>query len=158
LEDSSVLSIVLISAACVATAMVIRGRISKTLYIPLFFTLLIPTTINETKATLILLPIGLVITMVVASPPAKRFRIAIAACALLVTFFAIFAPIYDYLERDNPYKTSIVDFFTDQRTLSRYVGGRADAGTTHVGRLDGLLVPLRRAARDPVQLSFGVGI
>ena len=157
-EDSSVLSIILICAACVATAMVMRGKLTRMKYLLLFFILLIPTTINETKATLILLPIGLVTTMLVASAPGRRLRVAVGAVTLLATFFAIFAPIYDYLERDNPYKVSIVNFFTEQEKFQHYVDQNADTGSKHVGRLDGITVPWRHLSRDPVQFAFGVGI
>ncbi len=157
-EDSSVLSIVLICAFCVATAFLMRGRLSRGKYVFLFLALLIPTTINETKATLILLPIGLFITMLVASPPGRRLRVGVSALLLLTTFFSIFAPIYDYLERDNPYKTSIWDFFTDPDKFDKYVNRNADTGAKHAGRMDGIVVPLRHLERDPVQLALGVGI
>ena len=158
-EDSSCLSIILISGVCVMTAMYIRGLLPRVKFMLLFFVTLIPTTINETKATLILLPIGLVTTMVVASPPSKRLRVAISACFLLVAFFAIFAPIYDYLERDNPYKVPVSTFFTDPDKFQSYVDRHAvDTGAKHAGRMDGVRIPFNNLMRDPVQSAFGVGI
>jgi hypothetical protein len=157
-EDSSCLSIILISAFCVLTALTLRKQISRTLFLVLFFILLLPTTINETKATLILLPIGLLITMLVVSPPGRRMPVFFSASALLIVFFAIFAPIYDYLERGNPYRVAITDFFLDPGNFMRYIDSHADAGSSHVGRLDGLKVPMRFLAKEPSQLAFGVGI
>jgi hypothetical protein len=157
-EDSSALSIILISAVCVLTAMAMRQQISRKMFFALFFILLFPTTINETKATLILLPIGLLITMLVSAPPHRRLRVFFAASALLMLFFAAFAPIYDYLERGNPYRIPITDFFMDPANLQRYLDNHADAGSAHVARMDGMKVPLQFLVKEPSQLAFGVGI
>jgi len=158
LEDSSCLSIFLISTACVITAMTVRGLMSRRIYFSMLVILLLPTTVNETKATLILMPPGLLLTMLVASPPARRLRVFGLASVLLITFFAIFAPIYDYLERHNPYRVPITSFFTDPENFMRYVGGKADVGGQHVGRLDGIKVPMRYLAKEPSELAFGLGI
>jgi hypothetical protein len=157
-EDSSALSIILISAVCVLTAMAMRQQISRKMFFILFFILLLPTTINETKATLILLPIGLLITALVSAPPHRRTRVLFLSSALLMVFFAIFAPIYDYLERSNPYRIPITEFFTDPQNFMRYLDNHADAGSTHVARMDGLKVPLQFLVKEPSHFAFGVGI
>jgi hypothetical protein len=157
-EDSSALSIILISAVCVLVAMHMRGFIGRKMTVALFFVMLLPTTINETKATLILLPIGLLLTMLIAAPPNRRLRVVFGASALMVVFFALFAPIYDYLERGNPYRVPITDFFLDPANFERYIDNHADAGSTHVARLDGIKVPLNFLVREPSQFAFGVGI
>lgn len=157
-EDSSCLSIILICAVCVLTAMSVRGLISRKVFLPLFLILLLPTTINETKATLILLPIGLLVTMLVASPPRQRIRVAAYAALLFVGFAAIFAPIYEYLQRNTPYHVPITTFFTDPNAFMRYVDNNADSGSAHVGRLDAIVVPARFLAEDPSRFAFGVGI
>jgi hypothetical protein len=158
LEDSSALSIVLISAFCILTAMTMRKQISRKMFLFLFVVLLFPTTINETKATLILLPIGLLITMLAASPPDRRMRVFFSASALLVVFFALFAPIYDYLERGNPYRIPITDFFLNPSNFMRYLDNHADPGSKHVARLDGLKVPMAFLVKEPSHFAFGLGI
>jgi hypothetical protein len=157
-EDSSCLSIILICAVCVLTAMTVRGLISRKLFLPLFLIMLLPTTINETKATLILLPIGLLVTMLLASPPTQRIRVAAYAALLFVGFAAIFAPIYEYLQRNTPYHVPITTFFTDPNAFMRYVDNNADSGSQHVGRLDAIVVPTRFLAEDPSRFAFGLGI
>lgn len=157
-EDSSALSIILISAVCILTAMTMRGQISRGKYLLLFFILLLPTTINETKATLILLPIGLLITMLVAAPPARRLRVLFGATTLLVVFFVMFAPVYDYMQRNNPYRVPITDFFLDPTNFERYLDNHADQGSTHVARMDGLKIPMAYLVKEPSRLAFGLGI
>jgi hypothetical protein len=161
LLDSSVLSIYLICAVCVLTGMFLRQRISKIKYFALFFYLLAATTINETKGTLILLPIGLVVTVLIGAPPAKRLRLAALAVGLFVIFVSGFAVIYDYVQNvHNPYYTSIGDFFLNEKKLDRYVDTHSGVGAlkNSVGRVDSITVPLRELSRDPAQLAFGLGI
>lgn len=158
-EDSSCLSIILIAATCVLTALAVRGFVPRKRFVVLFLLLLLPTTINETKATLILLPIGLLITVLVASQPQRRLQVGAMAMIMLVTFFSIFIPIYEYLQRNTPYHVPITTFFTDPDAFMRYVGGHAQTtGSVHVGRLDGIRIPLRYMSNDPSLLAFGVGL
>jgi hypothetical protein len=159
LVDSSVLSIYLICVVCVLTGMFMQKRISKWWYLGLFAVLLIPTTINETKATLILLPIGLVFTLILGAPWGQRLRMAVLAGVLLVSFTTVFAGIYDYVQRNNPYYVSIEDFFTNRKALKSYVAERnADVGGERPGRVDAIIIPLKYLAHDPVKLTFGLGI
>jgi hypothetical protein len=55
--------------------MYLRKRISKLAYFVLASLLLIPTTINETKGTLSLLPLGLFVTFLIGSPRCKRIQL-----------------------------------------------------------------------------------
>ena len=159
LVDSSVLSIYLICVVCVLTGMVLRQRLSRLMYFFLFFYLLAATTINETKGTLILLPFALLTAAVVGSPPAKRIKIFFLTAGLFVVFVAAFAPIYDYMQRKNPYFTSIEDFFTNEKKVNQYLDTHSQVGAHHLaGRVDSIVVPLEQLSRDPVQLVFGLGI
>lgn len=159
LVDSSVLSIYLICAVCILTALFLRQRVSKVTYFALFFYLLAATTINETKGTLILLPIGLLTVVLVGAPAAKRLRIFALTVALFIGFLAGFIPIYDYLERNNPYYIGIEQFFTNEKKVDQYLDTHSGVGThTQAGRIDAIVVPLSRLSRDPVQLAFGLGI
>lgn len=160
LLDSSVLSIYLIGAVCILTGLFLHQRISKLTYFALFFYLLAATTINETKGTLILLPIGLLAAVLVGAPPAKRIRIFLLTVSLFAVFLAGFVPIYDYVEqKGNPYYVSIEKFFTDEKKVDRYLDNHSRVGAQkQAGRLNAVLVPLKSLARDPVQLAFGVGV
>jgi hypothetical protein len=157
--DSSFLSMYLIGAVCILTGMFVRKQISALHYFFLFFYLLAATTINETKGTLILLPIGLLAAAIVGSPPARRLRVVLLSSVLLVTFGSGFVVVYDYVQRFNPYFISITDFFTSEHAMEHYVDTKSGLGTRHqVGRIDAIVTPFKRLAGDPVQLAFGVGV
>jgi hypothetical protein len=157
---SSIMSIFLISCICVAAGMTLRGRMSKVTFFALFVLLVVPTTINETKGTLFLLPIGLLVTLFLGSPPKKRMRVGISALMLLLVFGSLFVPIYDYFSvRNNPYPYTVESFFSSKKMVGRYMDRGTDLGSRHeAGRIDSLLVPLRTLSSDPVQLMLGVGI
>ena len=121
LMDSGILSIFLICAALVLTGAAAKATYWAGPVRVLFLLLLFPTTINETKVTVILLPFGLLTTLILGADPGKRLRYAGIALALLVAFGAIFVPIYDKMEEKDPYKISIVDFFTNEQQLNRYL-------------------------------------
>ncbi len=160
--DSGILSIFLICVALVLTGLRLRKRMGAFAYAVVAFLLLIPTTINETKGTLLLLPFGLMVTLLFGAERGKRLRYAALATLGLAVFVAFFIPVYNMMEVHNPYKNEkdITKYFTNEKQLERYmssdVGG---VGTTKdVRRGDAIIVPLQFLARDPAQLAFGLGI
>jgi hypothetical protein len=126
----------------------------------LFVLFIIPTTINETKGTLFLLPIGLIATFLVGSPPRKRLRIAAAAIVLLAVFGGLFIPIYDFFaQSNNQYPYTLESFFSDKKAVGKYLDPGTDLGSRKgAGRIDSLTVPLQTFASDPVHLMLGVSI
>lgn len=162
--DSGILSIILICMALVLLGCFMRKQITATRFFILFFLLLFPTMINETKATVILLPIGLLTTIVAGSPAGQRLKVFTLGLVLLGVFGAILVPVYDMMAANNPYKNEqhLMDFFTNEREMDRYMeskGGAAGLGTKHgVRRGDAIRVPVEYLAKDPVKLAFGLGI
>jgi hypothetical protein len=160
--DSGILSLFLICAVLVLTGMMLRGRIRPLWYWILFFMLLLPTTINETKVTVFFLPAGMLVTLFVAAERGKRLKYFAMACAALVVTGALFVPIYNYTQEHNPYKNErdITALLTNQKALGKYlssdVGG---VGTTKdVRRGDAIVVPFQFLAHDPATLMFGLGM
>jgi len=162
--DSGILSMFLICAVLVMVGLLLKRRISVFWFTVLFFLLLLPTTINETKVTVIFLPLGLLVTLLIGAEPGKRLRYAGLTLIALIGFGAIFVPVYDMLEEHNHYKVKLVDFFTNEQQLNNYLiahgrnRGTGIGGTKLSGRGDAVMVPVAYLARDPVTLAFGLGI
>jgi hypothetical protein len=158
---SSILSIFLICAISVLTAFYRRKRLSTRAFVVLFLLLIFPTTINETKGTLFLLPIALIVTLLVVASRGTRLKNVLLAVGLLSVFSAIFIPIYDYLVQGQRYPTTIEGFFTQEGRLEGYLYKEAEIGAKsewQAGRVDAIVVPLSVLARDPAHLVFGLGI
>jgi hypothetical protein len=157
---SSAMSIFLIAVMCVAAGFAVRQRLSKLAFLLLFAALVVPTTINETKSTVLLLPIGLVATLAVGAPSGRRLRVAGSALGLFALFGALYIPVYDYYASlNNPYPYTVEKFFGNRSTVQDYVDQQTDLGSRReAGRWDALEVPLETFASDPVHLMFGVGL
>jgi hypothetical protein len=164
LMDSGILTMFLICGVLILTGLLLKRRISTFRYIVLFLILLGSTTINETKVTVIFLPLGLFVTLLVGAEPGKRLRYAGMALALLVAFGAIFVPVYNLFEERNHYKVDIVEFFSDPQQVSKYLAGTGQHATVGLGtqkmvhRGEAIIFPLQYLSKDPVRLAFGLGL
>jgi hypothetical protein len=162
LQISSILSIFLISGVMILVGVRLRERINKTAFLALCVLLLIPTTINETKGTLILLPVGLLVALLIGSPQRKRLRVAGVTLVLLVGFGAIYVPVYDFFMKNARYETSIVDFVTEEGKLERYLekegAGIGATDSKSVGRGDAMRISIEYLSRDAIGLAFGLGL
>jgi hypothetical protein len=160
LISSGILSLFLVCAGCVLTAAFLRKRISLKLFLPLFLLLVAPTMINETKVTLVVLPLGLLMTLAMGSHPGARLRNTFLAVCLLGIFGAIFVPVYDYFVSQGHgfHNPKIGELLSNQGRVGRYLDTGAEVGARKAGRFDALEVPLEEIARDPVSLAFGFGL
>jgi hypothetical protein len=162
LMDSGILSLYLICMVLILTGLLLRRRIRLRWYAVLFLVLLIPTTINETKVTVIFLPLGLLATLLLAGEPRKRLKYLGTAVVALLVAGALFIPIYNYTQAHNPYKNErdLTAFFTDPKRMERYMSSDVGGlGTKKdVRRGDAIIVPLQYLEKDPVKLMFGLGI
>ena len=160
LLSSGILSTFLICATCVLIAALLRRRIALLMFVPLFVLFLLPTTINETKATVLFLPIGLLATFLAGSNAGNRFKNTVVAVSLLAVAGAIFIPIYDYFiaQKNGP---TVSEFFLKKENIDRYVSKDAGVGVRsikEVGRYDAIMTPLKEMSKDPVHFTFGLGI
>jgi hypothetical protein len=100
------------------------------------------------------------VAMLVGAKPQLRAKYALVTTLLIGGFVAVFIPIYDQLiaTRTNP--IGITEYFSDPETLERYLSKGDEVGTTDkkARRMDSLVVSAKFVARDPVSLSFGLGI
>lgn len=159
LEESGSLSIFLICAVVMLTGLFLRNRIGKLPFIILFLVVLIPTMINETKISVILVPLGFLVALIVGSPPKKRLQAVCGAAALLTTFVAILIPTYDKMQENNPYPQEIsLELLTDPRRNYLESDSAGIGATNYVGRRDALTIPVQFLSKDIARMAFGVGI
>jgi hypothetical protein len=160
LMNAKWLTLFQVSAASVLTGLFIRKFIPVKLFIPCLFALLIPTMINESKGSLILLPVALMTTFLIGADPRRRLKHSLVGVALVATFGAIFIPVYDHFMEPRWGEQSIVDFYTSEEALRGYLDRDIEFGETQrrAGKLEGYRVAIRDLADDPPALIFGLGI
>lgn len=154
---SSILSIFLVCAACLVTAFYLRKKLSFLSYLFMIVLLLIPTTVNETKGTLLLIPLAVLTVFFVGTRAGTRLRNLVVGSGVLAVFVAIFVPIYDHFIADHD--TPIAEFVADQDRWTGYLYSGAQVGqTSSIGRVDAVIVPIKLLSKDPPKLAFGLGI
>jgi hypothetical protein len=158
---SGILSVFLISVLCVMAALTIRGFVDKKIFFFSFLLLVIPMSINETKATFLLLPIGLLLTFLVASPRGRRLIVLGQALIVLTVAGAVLVPTYNHFnKRDDGGKSfTVEEFFTQDKMLDEYLTKGAGVGSgKEAGRLDALRAPFVGLQDEPLKLFFGLGM
>jgi hypothetical protein len=162
IPDSGTLTIFLLSSAFVASGLFLRGQLGKARYFALMLALFLPTTINETKVTVIYLPLGLLVVFALGSEPDKRLRVLARGLVLTLVFAGIFLPVYSYFEAPNPYAklSSVAALASNPKYLQGYLssGVRGIGTKKDVRRGDAIRVPAEYLARDPIRLILGLGL
>lgn len=156
---SGILSLFLISVLCVMGGLMVRGRVGKLWYAFCFVTLVLPMSINETKVTIFLLPLALLVTFAMAARPGRRIPVILSALGLLVLGSAIFAPLYNYFNTlHNPTPFTLHDFMTGD-FITTYMDKPAGVGTgEEAGRTTALVAPFLELRHDPINLTLGLGL
>jgi hypothetical protein len=160
LGGSGTLTMFMVCAACVLTAFYLRKRIGNLGYVLLLLWILAPTMINETKVTLVLLPMALLATFYVGSKKGTRLKNTLLGLVVLGGLLSIFVPVYDHYMRPR-WGYGILDFLTMEGRVEGYLvrnQGVGSSGKVEAGRLDGVFAAVEVLSTDPTKLFFGVGI
>jgi hypothetical protein len=156
LGNSAFLSIFLICFAAIIIALYARKKIGVGVTIAILLAVLVPTMINETKGTLVLIPLAVGIPMLAAAKT-NRFMHSVKAMFILAGFLAIFVPTYDYFMVPR-YGYGILDFLAMDGRVESYLSKGAEVGTTGpVGRLDSMSVAVDVLSKDPSTMMLGLG-
>jgi hypothetical protein len=154
---SSALSMLLLCGIAAVVALYLRGKIKFRPMLLLVGVLFIPTTINETKATVLLLPVALIAPALYMPKGKRALRklVPVAVVGLLtgVVFFAV----YDSLIRHREDAQPLGQFFSsDSVERYLYTGGR-QPGMNYIGRFDSLQIAAEHISRDPLTFAIGLG-
>jgi hypothetical protein len=157
LTTSSALSMFLVVVIAGCVTFYLRDRLSLRALIVLCATLFLPTTINETKATLLLLPLALLVPAMLM--PGKARQLRRIAPVLGVGFVAVtaFVLVYNYLIQNREYAGPISEYFTSDTVWSYLYTGAANTDQAYIGRFDSIEIALEHTSQEPLKLAFGYG-
>jgi hypothetical protein len=178
----STLSIYVVCAITILFSFYYRGYMSLRLFLLLSFIIFLPTTINESKITLVLLPVALLVVAALSPSRGLSGRHLIAIVGVLACFALVYTFVYNKLY-DIGGEGGLVSFFTEpERGVKHYLySGKGaeldpekvlkrketgvvgeipgdDARVDKIRRLDSIVLPLRVLSDDPVKLVLGLGI
>ncbi len=149
------LSIFLLCAAAVWMAFQFRKQIGKRwVFLIVLAILLIPTMLNETKGTVVLAPLALILPALFDSHAQNRVGRILVGLLLVVGFMSVFIPVYDHFRGDR----DIVSFYTDENKVEDYLIRSDSADANKAGRLGGILIVGKELAIEPSKFIFGLGI
>ena len=157
LTSSSALSMFMVAAVAGAVVFYVRGRLKLTALIVLAAWLITPTTINETKATVLLLPVALLLPAILMPHKERLLRklVPIAGVGLLAG--VAFVGIYNALIQYGNYGDDLGTFFTSGDIRYYLYTGAANTDQPYVGRFDSIEIALKYTSQDPLKLAFGYG-
>ncbi len=159
LTTSSAMSMFLVAAIAGAVVFYLRGRLRLAALVVLCAWLFLPTTINETKATLLLLPVALVVPALLMPGRGRRLlRKVVPLVGVGVVAVTAFVLAYNYLIQYREYAGPISEYFKGDTTLWYYLyTGAANSDQPYVGRFDSIEIALEHTLQDPLKLAFGYG-
>jgi len=178
-NGSGVLTIYLMATIALLSAFYYRGQLRAVPFLSLLLVLFLPTTINETKVTLFLLPIALAVPFIYASKRSLTGLQLIGIAVLGLILVTGYVTVYDHFAKSHgrrgilefasdenirtrylykDYRPSSRDFSSDNQAQRMVTKSRRRIDRKDVGRIDKLILPLRAFSEDPVRLWVGLGV
>jgi len=158
-STSSSLTLVLCLAITLVMTLYVHRKIALSVALVLFCYLAAPTAINETKATLLLLPIAALGPFFLARGVEGKWRKAAPVLGICALGMVAFAAVYNILIEARWQGVAIDEFFTSGYwEFYLYRGVEAESAPAHIGRLDSIILPISYLSNQWMQLLFGFGI
>jgi hypothetical protein len=154
---SSSMSMLMLCGIAAVVSFYLRRRLGLLPALLLMAVLFVPTTINETKATLLLLPVALLVPAMLMPRGSGAFRrlTPIAAAGGLAVF--AFVGVYDSLIRHRENAPPLSGYLTGE-VLTRYLyTSSLEREVNYIGRFDSIEIALERNSDEPLRLAFGLG-
>jgi hypothetical protein len=156
---SSSLTIVLCLAIALVMTLYVHRKITLSVALLLFCYLAAPTTINETKATTLLLPIAVIGPFILTRGIDRKWRKALPVVAICALGLVAYVLVYNTLVQERWGGNTINEFFsTGHYQLYLYRGIEVGENSHVIGRIDSMILPVAVLSEDWMQLLFGLGI
>ena len=157
LTSSSALSMFMVATIAGAVVFYVRGRLKLTALVVLAAWLIIPTTINETKATVLLLPVALLVPAILMGHKVRLLPKLVPIVGVGLIAGAAFVIIYNALIQYGERGDSLGEFFASNDWRYYLYTGAANTDQPYVGRFDSIEIALDYTSQDPLKLAFGYG-
>jgi hypothetical protein len=155
--SESALSMFMMATIAGAIVFYLRGRLKLAALVVLAAWLFVPTTINETKSTVLLLPVALLVPAFLMPHRARLLPKLMPIVGVGLLAGAAFVLSYNVMIQHSEYGDSLGDFFTSSDLLYYLYTGAANTDQPYVGRFDSIEIALEHTSQDPLRLAFGYG-
>jgi len=155
---SSGMSLFMVCAIAGLVVAYVRGRLRLATMLGLAAWLFAATMINETKATLVLLPAALLVPALTMRGKGRLIRRLLPLTAIGALAVTAFVLAYNYLIQYREYAGPISEYFTSESLLRSYLyTGAANTDQPYIGRFDSIEIAVDYISQDPLRLAFGYG-
>ena len=156
-QVGAIMSIFLICTITMGLAFALRKRLKKTHFIIITLLLFFPTTINETKGTIIIIPFAIAAVAFFSSKGIERYKyllVTLGASAVLLIMFTVGYNIMFPNKLDG----GLVAFFTEGEAYKNVYKDKDVADVKTVGRIDSIILAYKGLRPDITKLAIGLGI
>jgi hypothetical protein len=157
LKTSGGFSLFMVTAIAGVVILYLRGRLRLSAMLLLAAWLFLPTMINETRATMVLLPAALLVPALIMPGKRHLMRRMLPLVAIGGIAFAGFVGTYNYFIQYRQYYSSFEDSWSLDKLRYYFYTGAADRDAEYVGRFDSIEFALEHTTQDPLTLAFGLG-
>ena len=159
LDVSSALSITMICSIAVIFALYLNKKIGFKFFVITACCLFLPTTLNATKGTLVLLPFALLLPAFFSQKEANaKTKDLLAMLVIGILFIAAFVLIHDHFMRPRT-GSSVLDFYRNTGEVKDYLyRGITTERPKHIYRADAIVLAWKDLSKDPLTLVFGLGM
>ena len=156
---SSLLTILMVCSIALIVSMYIKKELSLKAMLVSCAYLSFPTMLNETKSSLLFLPLAFLLPFFLSSGKEKKFSQLLVIGAAVVLLMAAFVATYDYFMKPR-WGYGLSEFFTMEGRVGKYLyrGAEVDEDFDKIGKIDGYFLALSVLKEDPIKLMFGLGI
>ncbi|HSG96896.1 MAG TPA: hypothetical protein VLA11_02800, partial [Woeseiaceae bacterium] len=154
---SSSLTMVMCMVIALIISLYVHRKIALSLTLVLFFFLAAPTAINETKGTVLLLPLATLGPFLLAQGVDKKWRMAAPVIGICVIALIAFATVYDMLIAARWGAVGLTEFFSGEK-VGGYIYRGSEAGDENIARLDSMILPLEYMSGQWMRTMFGLGV
>src|SRR5690606_10695850 len=130
------LSVLMMCAVAVVVSMYLRRMIGFAVMLFLTGLYVLPTTLNETKVTLFLLPVAMFMPAFLMPRGSGVWRRLMPLAVVASVAFIAFVSTYNYLIANSQYGSTIETFLTEGDARRYLYTGAADGEDRVVGRFD----------------------
>ena len=158
MSTSGSLSILMVAGVAGLTVLYLKRRLSLALLLAATGFLLLPTMLNETKATLVMLPIAMLAPLFLMRGAERPFRRLFPLVAVFAATGVVFIGVYNTLMQEHRDSEASLQEFWFEGGVQNYVYKGSVEGDSRVGRLDSLQLAVRGVTQTPLRAAFGLGV
>lgn len=154
---SSSLSLLMVCVIVLLVSLYYRRKLGFMFLLAAMAVFFLPTTLNETKGTIVMLPFALLLPAMFMPSGSKVVRKLVPVAMVGAVAAVAFAAVYNYFIQYREYAQPLGTFFSEEHVREYLYTGADPTEERSIGRLDSISLAVNAISRDPITVGFGFG-